>query len=915
MASPAPGYLGSPTYISARSADVILSDVRPTKLADDALHAINALLDELLYSILDAARALNTAQLRAGLHKILPTTLGKEAVLEAELELRAYWDRTCGSSSNGSSQVVPDDGSFNLSRAFELLRLKCEAYSTLSDADENPDAEVRLIERMTTEGTSVPKEALLAPASLYLTAIIESICEHVLSNVSRVAARDSSRATANSQDLFIALCEDRTIYGLFKNMKIYEEIESLSKLLSERRSLSKSFSRERLAGTVSPTSESFRKHDPRSSPRQRMSSESSGIPPNIIVNASRQSSRSSSDKSRGIRIFHNRGLQDPPHTSEHSHQKTESLASANAKQSIRSSSDKSPVSTTFSDTRSQEFDDMMRSGSTMKVSLTPDRLRTMEVPNKERPRQLGRHKGLTKSDRTSVSESFSLSAPPSARGTRPPLRSVESIIEDDEDAMAPNPSPASRSRQLSATAPAAATYRSPSLMRIRSASTSNTSVAKLAVVSSKHPQRPESTVLPVLPSSPAESVQRHKAPPKELNMKATKAPARRPARNRESLDINDVMGYSDEEVSTSAGRKDSRLEEKQKGLSTNTRDLIDFLAEGPPGPLAAPSPSNDSFLSLTPKKAGRLQKMLSRITLSGSSQSGKSSRKGSIQEVVVPPLNKSSNNLSPLANRPVPPRYPTPGPSSAASSDRGSVDQETRRRSQSAPRKVMPRENGRAASNEQLPLPPIPIIVPGDELCHSPSAVSEKLSDSALDNLDANLKPALHQSSSAPGWVDSGPTSPVASSAPPSLAPSIPPSPIQMESAPRAQVPPRVSSKCTEVIKVPAVPPRSSSPTLAIPTSLVEQSRDMRRALAHAMNADECRLLVDIFLARSKLISDPAELRALASAPPPDPATRELNTMIEQTVVGLFLGDSDGFVEYDTKDIAPTSLSNGHAEL
>ncbi|KAI6034560.1 hypothetical protein BKA83DRAFT_6999 [Pisolithus microcarpus] len=855
MASPAPGYLGSPTYISARSADVILSDVRPTKLADDALHAINALLDELLYSILDAARALNTAQLRAGLHKILPTTLGKEAVLEAELELRAYWDRTCGSSGNGSSQVVPDDGSFNLSWAFELLRLKCEAYSTLSDADENPDAEVRLIERMTAEGTSVPKEALLAPASLYLTAIIE----HVLSNVSRVAA---PAATANSQDLFIALCEDRTIYGLFKNMKIYEEIESLSKLLSERRSLSKSFSRERLAGTVSPTSESFRKHDPRSSPRQRMSSESSGIPPNIIVNASRQSSRSSSDKSRGIRIFHNRGLQDPPHTSEHSHQKTESLASANAKQSIRSSSDKSPVSTTFSDTRSQEFDDMMRSGSTMKVSLTPDRLRTMEVPNKERPRQLGRHKGLTKSDRTSRYRACRCDLP------------LSIAYEDQVCVYLQHFSCKARRRFFQA---------------------SSTPRINGSPRASKFPCRVSAS--------------------KELNMKATKAPARRPARNRESLDIDDVMGYSDEEVSTSAGRKDSRLEEKQKGLSTNTRDLIDFLAEGPPGPLAAPSPSNDSFLSLTPKKAGRLQKMLSRITLSGSSQSGKSSRKGSIQEVVVPPLNKSSNNLSPLANRPVPPRYPTPGPSSAASSDRGSVDQETRRRSQSAPRKVMPRENGRAASNEQLPLPPIPIIVPGDELCHSPSAVSEKLSDSALDNLDANLKPALHQSSSAPGWVDSGPTSPVASSAPPSLAPSIPPSPIQMESAPRAQVPPRVSSKCTKVIKVPAVPPRSSSPALAIPTSLVEQSRDMRRALAHAMNADECRLLVDIFLARSKLISDPAELRALASAPPPDPATRELNTMIEQTVVGLFLGDSDGFVEYDTKDIAPTSLSNGHAEL
>ncbi|KAI6024489.1 hypothetical protein EDC04DRAFT_249436 [Pisolithus marmoratus] len=889
MASPV-GSLGPPTYISACSADLILSDTRPTKLAGDALHAINALLDELLYSILDAARALNTAQLRAGLHKILPTTLGKEAVLEAELELRAYWDRTCGTSgNNGSSQVVPDNDSFSLTWSFELLRLKCEAYSTLSDTDENPDAEVRLIERMNAAGTSIPTQTL-DPASLYLTAIIESICEHVLSNVSRVAARDSSRATANSQDLFIALCEDSTIYGLFKNMKIYEEIESLSKLPDGRRSLSKSFSRERLAGAVSPTSEPLRKRDPLSSSRRRMSSESSGIPPNIIVNANHQYSRSSLDKSRGIKIFNSKGLQDSPHASEHGHQKTESFASANAKQSIRSSSDKSPVSTTFSqDTLSQEFDDMMRSGSTMRVSLTPDRLRTMEVPNKERSRQPGRQKGSTKIDRVNAAESSSFSAPPSARGTRPPLQPVESIIEDDEDAMAPNSLPASRPRQLSAATAATATYRSPSFMRIRAASTSDPPAANTTVAPPNYSQRFESTVRSAPPAPAAESVQRHKVPPKALNVKVTRAPARRTTRRRESLDLDDVMGYSDEEIPVSTGGNIARMQEKHKGLSTNTRDLIEFLAEGPPEPPVTPSPSNDSFLSPT-KKSGRLQKMMSKLTLSNSSQSGKSSRKGSIQEVVAPPLNKSSSNLSPLANRPVPPRYPTPGPSSAASSDRGSEDQETRQRSPSAPRRVTPRENGKAVSKEQLPIPPIPIIVPEEELCRSPAAASEKLSDSALDNLDA--KP---QTPSTPGWVDGvGPTSPVASSPPPSLAPSVPSSPTQMETAPRAHIPPRVSSKIT---KVPAVPRQSSSPVPPIPTSLVDQTRDMRRALAHAINADECRLLVDIFLARSKLVSDPAELRALAAAPPPDPATRELNTMIERTLVGLFLGDGDGFVD------------------
>lgn len=41
---------------------------------------------------------------------------------------------------------------------------------------------------------------------------------HIVSNVGRVAARDSSRAIANGQDLFVAVCEDSSIYGLFKNM-------------------------------------------------------------------------------------------------------------------------------------------------------------------------------------------------------------------------------------------------------------------------------------------------------------------------------------------------------------------------------------------------------------------------------------------------------------------------------------------------------------------------------------------------------------------------------------------------------------------------------------------------------------------------------------------------------------------------
>jgi hypothetical protein len=42
---------------------------------------------------------------------------------------------------------------------------------------------------------------------------------HILSNVGRVASRDSSRTAATADDLFVALCEDDSIYGFFKTMK------------------------------------------------------------------------------------------------------------------------------------------------------------------------------------------------------------------------------------------------------------------------------------------------------------------------------------------------------------------------------------------------------------------------------------------------------------------------------------------------------------------------------------------------------------------------------------------------------------------------------------------------------------------------------------------------------------------------
>jgi hypothetical protein len=93
---------------------VILGEVRPIRLKSDALRCINVLLDELLWSILAEAGSLVPDRLNSSLRRVLPTSLGKEALLEAEVELRAYLEKSAPSPSAGPEEE------FSLPYAFEV---------------------------------------------------------------------------------------------------------------------------------------------------------------------------------------------------------------------------------------------------------------------------------------------------------------------------------------------------------------------------------------------------------------------------------------------------------------------------------------------------------------------------------------------------------------------------------------------------------------------------------------------------------------------------------------------------------------------------------------------------------------------------------------------------------------------------
>ena len=58
----------------------------------------------------------------------------------------------------------------------QLLRLKCEAYSTFNDTDDDTDAEKRWLSKVTSANGFAPHNVqYIAPAALYLTAILECV--------------------------------------------------------------------------------------------------------------------------------------------------------------------------------------------------------------------------------------------------------------------------------------------------------------------------------------------------------------------------------------------------------------------------------------------------------------------------------------------------------------------------------------------------------------------------------------------------------------------------------------------------------------------------------------------------------------------------------------------------------------------
>ncbi|KDR84077.1 hypothetical protein GALMADRAFT_696063 [Galerina marginata CBS 339.88] len=865
--------VSGPSYISAHSADVILSDIRPIKLKVEALRAINTLLDEFLNKILSTSCSLATDKLRASLLSLLPTSLGKEALLEAEVELRAYWERT-----ESKASVEDDTRTFHIEWALALLRLKCEAYSTLNEEDEDPASETRINEQFSKSHPHAPSAGLLDPAALYLTAILESMCEHILSNVGRVAARDSSRTSATVNDLFVALCEDDSIYGLFRTMKVYEQIELMSKTPKTRRS--KSFTRnDRMSTSRTSSPQNDLTLVNSSGSRSRQSSDGQSATP---IPPSTTGSRTSFEKARAIRMFSN-GKALGEGDSHLGHKKSESVKS----ESTRPLHDDDILSPAEDAAMLREFDDLMRSTSTMKVSLTPDRLKTMEVYKQEKDQRAIRRPGTHFSSNSEPDI-------PRPNSQRPPVRPVDSIVEDEEEQNLKG-----RSRQASISTPPAAAFAGVVPLRSRSVSTSGGPVRK----PSGGPQAAPSSFNHTIPS-PDMVQSRDFRHPKVPDNNGFPPRTRKKQHNRDSMDLDDIMNGSDgdQEVSIPVHQQPRapptpRRAKAPHAVSAGTRELMDFLAEGPP---LAPASKNGEFIDFLangppdydsnavpldtskPKGAGRLQRMISKLNLgNGEKVKGVSDGPKTPQKQQSSTPNRPNNviqpkpsvgTLSSLANRPIPPRPPRP--ISPPSSPHDSSD-----------------ENKSLRSSSRKPY---------QDTSYSRDASSI---DRSISERPSPVIPVPPVPRSPPSKVDNYAKS--SSPLPPSPLPYSPLSPNHINgngNARNDKVPKDVLVDVRPIVPVRTTSTASSArkpvPALvtAAPSIAESDVRDMQRLLSSATTADECRLIFDMYMARNGISREPKA--PVVPYPSPSPSVIKHTpytggeASLESSLVELFLGGS-----------------------
>ena len=459
---------------------------------------------------------------------------------------------------------------------------------------------------------------------------------------------------------------------------------------------------------------------------------------------------------------------------------------------------------------------------------------------------------------------------------RPPLpRPVEVIAEDDEEPTSTFVSPTS-GRVLPIHL----------LPKRADASQFNTN-GRTRAISTSHIQTGAPHILARKSSSPSAkatiSISQKRSvrglSPLELSDKPNRT--RKIQRDITDMDSDDIMNGSDDEKSESRAPSSFNPSKISKGA----RDLIDFLDQGPPTNFAPPPPPPQSPAASSAKSAGRFQRMISRLT--GSSSNEKLREEGA--KLKKTPVTNPAFNTNP-------PQTPVKkGPTLVVATPPPRLQSITQQITPPNSPPTINQDSLRPVQRRTSVRKKVPPLDPELET----SGVGQQRPVSRIVFSEPPRPSPLTNGNERPNWANEAHNPSPSPSSSPDLEPRIRASIDTIASNDKIvfrRPTPTPPTKIVVEVVTPAPAPsplpitvRSPSPSQGSELPLdAAHAQSLRELMSVATTADECRVLVDMFLAR---IGFPID-RSTNADPYPSPisSTDPSDIDLESSVIETLLG-------------------------
>ncbi len=148
-------------------------------VAPGALQLANSFVDQLLFNIIYVAGSTALSSLRPAVSDVLKPKLAKDAINQADEELREYLGG--GEVDELARTPTPDSArDWDLELAWKRTRLRCMVYSSLGDLEEEDEDYYMEQEHLRGESEDILTEIVSPAVAIFLTSILEFMGEQVL---------------------------------------------------------------------------------------------------------------------------------------------------------------------------------------------------------------------------------------------------------------------------------------------------------------------------------------------------------------------------------------------------------------------------------------------------------------------------------------------------------------------------------------------------------------------------------------------------------------------------------------------------------------------------------------------------------------------------------------------------------------